>query len=137
MAAADLFLSLRSALSNLKSILDTNTATIKSAIQALKPVLPQAGDVVNQVVALMNQLKTTIQNLDVSNVPGLSPLSNFATSAESLLLTAEDLLPGQENEISTVLGELSVVAGLPSLVAVRQDILTLIDGVIADLNALN
>lgn len=137
MPTSNVFQDLKTALTDFKAILDTNAATIKPAIQALKAILPQAGDLVSQLITLLNQLKTNIQNLDVSNVTGLPQLSSFATSAETLLLTAENLMPDQESKIDTVLGELSVIQALPSLDAVKQDILTLIDGIIGDLNSLN
>jgi len=137
MPASNLYQDLKNALNDFKTFLDTNVATIKPAIQALKSVVPQVGDLVNQLVTLMNKLKTEVQNLNVSNVPGLSQLSTFTTAAQTLLTTAENLLPNEKSDIDSVLSVVSVVQGLPSLDTVKQDILTLIDGVIADLNSLN
>jgi ABC-type transporter Mla subunit MlaD len=137
MATSNLFRDLRNALNNLKAILDANSAVLKPAIQTLKSVLPQVGDLLNQLISLMDSLKAEIQNLDVSNVTGLSELASFAASAEAVLQDSEDLLPERKADIDSVLGTLSILESLPSLPAVRQDILTLIDGVIANLNLLN
>jgi hypothetical protein len=137
MASPTLFRDLRNALSNLKTILDTNAAILKPALQTLRVVLPQVGDLVTEVISLLNSLKTEIQNLDVSNVTGLPQLANFATAADAVLTKAENLLPDRKADIDSVLGVLSVIESLPSLAAVRQDILTLIDGIVADLNTLN
>ena len=137
MATSNLYQDLKNALTDFKTFLDANVATIKPAISALKSIVPQVGDLVTQLITLMNQLKTEIQNLNVSNVPGLSQLSSFTTSAQTLLQTAENLLPDQKSNIDAVLSVISVVGSLPSLDTVKQDILTLLDGIIGDLNSLN
>jgi len=136
-APANLYQDLKNALNDFKTFLDTNVATIKPAIQALKSIVPQVGTLVTQLITLMNKLKTEIQNLNVSNVPGLSQLSSFTTSAQTLLTTAKNLLPAEANDIDAVLSVVSVVQGLPSLDTVKQDILNLIDAIISDLNSLN
>jgi prophage DNA circulation protein len=137
MAVPNIYQDLKNALNEFKTFLDTNVATIKPAIQALKAVVPQVGDLVTQLIGLMNKLKTEVQNLNVSNVPGLSQLSTFTTAAQTLLQTAENLLPNEKSSIDSVLSVVSVVQALPSLDTVKQDILNLIDGVIGDLNTLN
>ncbi len=137
MATSNLYQDLKNALTDFKTFLDANVATIKPAISALKSIVPQVGDLVTQLITLMNQLKTEIQNLNVNNVPGLSQLSSFTTSAQTLLQTAENLLPDQKSNIDAVLSVISVVGSLPSLDTVKQDILTLLDGIIGDLNSLN
>jgi hypothetical protein len=137
MATPNLFPDLRNALSNLKTILDTNGAILKSTLQTLKVVLPQVGDLVSQLISLMNSLKTEIQNLDVSNLTGLPQLASFATASDAVLQKAENLLVDRKADIDSVLGVLGIVESLPSLATVRQDILALIDGIVADLNTLN
>src|SRR5271165_2412070 len=102
MATSNLFLRLRKALDDLKSILGTNAAILKPALQTLKLVLPQAGTLVSQLVAILSSLKTEIQNLNVSTITGLPQLASFATSAETLLQTAEDLLPDDQDNIDNV-----------------------------------
>lgn len=132
----NLYQDLKKALSDFKTFLDSNVATIKPAIQALKAILPQIGDLIDKLVNLMNQLKTAIQNLNVSSIPGLSQVSQFTTAVKSLLQTAETLLPDQKAAIDDVLGVTDVVSGLPSLDQVKTDILNLIDGIVQDLNSL-
>ncbi|HEV2359517.1 MAG TPA: hypothetical protein VGZ23_18150 [bacterium] len=132
----NLYQDLKKALNDFKTFLDSNVATIKPAIQALKAILPQIGDLIDKLVNLMNQLKTAIQNLNVSSIPGLSQVSQFTTAVKSLLQTAETLLPDQKAAIDDVLGVTDVVSGLPSLDQVKTDILNLIDGIVQDLNSL-
>jgi len=136
MAGQNLYQDLKNALNDFKTFLDSNTDKIKPAIQALKAIVPQVGDLVNKLIDLMNKLKTEIQNLNVGNIPGLSQLSTFTTAAKTLLQTAENLLPDEKSSIDEVLGVVDVVSGLPSLDTVKQDILTLLDGIIADLKKL-
>ena len=137
MASSNLYQDLKNALTDFKTSLDKNVATIKPAIQALKSIVPQIGDLVTKLIDLMNKLKAEIQNLNVGGVPGLSQLAGFTAAAKSLLETAESLLPDQKGSIDDVLSVVNVVGGLPSLDTVKADILKLIDDIIADLNSLN
>jgi phage-related protein len=132
----NLYQDLKKALNDFKTFLDSNVATIKPAIQALKAILPQIGDLIDKLVNLMNQLKTAIQNLNVSTIPGLSQVSQFTAAVKSLLQTAETLLPDQKAAIDDVIGVTDVVSALPSLDQVKTDILNLIDGIVQDLNSL-
>jgi phage-related protein len=137
MATSNLYQDLKNALNDFKTFLDTNVTKIKPAIQALKSIVPQIGDLIGKLIDLMNKLKAEIQNLNVSNIPGLSQLAGFTSAAQTLLTTAESLLPDEKTAIDDVLSVVNVVSGLPSLDTVKQDILNLIDGIIGDLNTLN
>jgi septation ring formation regulator EzrA len=141
MASQNLYQDLKDKLNDFKTFMDANTDKIKPAINALKAIVPQVGDLVKKLVDLMNKLKTGIQNLDLKNLPGLpadgiATLSTFTTTAKTLLQTAEGLLPDEKSSIDEVLGVVDVVSGLPSLDTVKQDILKLIDDIITDLNKL-
>jgi ABC-type transporter Mla subunit MlaD len=133
---SNLYQELKDALTQFKQFLDTNTATLKPAIAALTPIVPQIGDLLSKLITLMGQLKDAINNINVDNIPGLAQLSQFTTSVTTLLQTAETLLPDQKSAIDEVLGAANVVTGLPSLSTVKQDILDLLTGIINDLNAL-
>lgn len=132
----NLYSDLKNALSTFKDFLDQNTATLKPAIQALESVVPQISDLVSKLIDLMGKMKTEIQNLNVSGVPGLDQVSKFTSAITTVLTTAQSLLPDQASAIQDVLNVTSVVTGLPSLDSIKQDILTLIDGIVADLNQL-
>jgi ABC-type transporter Mla subunit MlaD len=134
---SNLYQQLKDALTQFKQFLDTSTAQLKPAIAALKPIVPQIGDLLNKLISLMTQLKDAINKLDVGAIPGLDKVSQFTTSVTTLLQTAESLLPDQKSAIDAVLGAANVVTGLPSIGAVKQDILDLLTGIINDLTALN
>ena len=136
MADSNLYAHLKKALQDFEDFLHNNVATIKPAIQALKSLIPQIGDLLDKLISLMGQLKTEISSLDVGNIPGLSQVSTFTAGIKTLLTTAEKLLPKQEAAISEVLKVVDIVSGLPSLDAVKADILKLIDDIVADLNSL-
>jgi len=134
---ANLYQELKDALSQFKSFIDTNSATLKPAITALKPIVPQIGDLLTKLIDLMNQLKSAISGINVGAIPGLSQVSQFTSTVKTLLTTAEALLPQQKTAIDEVLAATDVVTGLPSLDTVKQDILNLLTGIINDLTALN
>ncbi|HLV34219.1 MAG TPA: hypothetical protein VKY59_03855 [Spirillospora sp.] len=136
MAATNLFEELKEALEEFKTFLDANVATIKPAVNALADLIPQVNDLINELVNLMNTLKTEIQNLDVSGIPGLSEVSEFTTKTTTLLNAAKNLLPDASAEIDQVLGIAEVVTSLPSLDQVKAEIIALLDAIIAHLNSL-
>jgi hypothetical protein len=135
--SSNLYQEVKDAMTTFKKFLDDNTAALKPAIAALKPIVPQIGDLLTKLIGLMGELKTAITNIDVTNVPGLSQVSAFTSGIVALLQTAESLLPQEKAAIDDVLGAASVVTSLPSLSTVKQDILNLIDGIVSDLTSLN
>ena len=87
------------------------------------------------VIDLMNKLKDEVDRIN-PNIPGLTEVSGFATSAQTLLQTAKNLLPNEANTIDDVLSVVNVVSSLPSLDAVKDQLKQLIDAIVADLNNL-
>lgn len=137
MANGNLYEDLKDVLEDFKTFLDNNVPTIQPAIQALASLIPQITDVIDLLVNLMNQIKTEIQNLDVSAIPGLSEVSEFTSKITSFLDTSADLIPDDASStVDSIRSAINVVGGLPSLDAVKQDILNLIDAIVGHLNSL-
>lgn len=136
MAAQNLFEELKQALTTFKDFLHNNVNVIKPAILALKSLVPQVGELISKLIDLMGKLKTEISNLNPNGVPGLDKVSEFTTGITSLLTTAKNLLPNEASAIDEVLAVTGVVSSLPSLDAVKAEIITLLDAIIADLNQL-
>ncbi len=136
MADNNLFQELHDVLQEFKSFLDENVPTIAPAIQAIASLVPQVTDLLDQLISLMNELKTEIQNLDVSAIPGLEEATQFITMVKNFLDAAKNLLPDQAGTIDDVLAVADVVGGLSGLDDVKQEILDLVDGIVAHLNSL-
>jgi hypothetical protein len=135
---SSLFNDLKQALTTFKQFLDANTATLKPAITALKSVVPQVGTLLTQLIGLMDQLKTEINNLNAGAVgAGLTTATQFVTAAQALLNTAKNLLPNEAATIDQILAVVNVVSSLPSLDAIKAEIVGLIDAIKADLVTLN
>lgn len=132
----NLFQQLKDALQEFKDFLDTNVPIIKPAIQALSGIIPQINDLLDQLASLLNDLKTEIQNLDVSSIPGLSEVAGFTEKMTTMLNTAKNLLPDQAGTIDDVLSVASVVSGLPSLDDIKNEIISLLNAIIAHVNSL-
>jgi len=137
MPAQNLFEELKAALTAFKVFLDANTATIKPAIQALKSIVPQITELITKLIDLMGKLKTEINNLNPGAVgEGLTKVTEFTNATKTLLTTAKDLLPNEAGTIDDVLGVVNVVSSLPSLDAVKAEIIALIDSIVGNLNQL-
>lgn len=136
MAEKNLFEQLKDVLQDFKDFLDANVPTIKPAIQALASLIPQIVDLLNLLIGLMNDLKTEVQNLDVSGIPGLAQASQFTEKVVTFLDAAKNLLPDQAGTIDEIRSVANVVTGLPSLDAVKTEVIALIDAISAHLNSL-
>lgn len=136
MNGSNLFQELKDVLQEFKDFLDENVATIRPAINALAGLIPQINDLLNLLIGLMNSLKTEIENLDVSGIPGLEEVSAFTTRIRAFLEAARNLLPDEAGTIDEVLGVADVVTSLPSLDEVRAEILALITAITAHLESL-
>ena len=137
MAEKSLYEDLKDALDDFKKFLDDNVGTIKPAITALASIIPKIIDLLDLLIELMGKIKTEIENLDVSSIPGLSEVSSFTDNIKTLLDTSRDLLPDDaKGTADDVLEVVNVVSGLPSLDEVKAEILSLIDAIVAHLNSL-
>lgn len=137
MAQHNLFEDLKEALTSFKEFLDTNVATIKPAIQALKSIVPQITELITKLIDLMGKLKTEINNLNPGVVgEGLTKVTEFTNATKTLLTTAKGLLPNEAGTIDDVLEVVNVVSSLPSLDAIKGEIIALIDSIVANLNQL-
>ena len=136
MAETNLYEELKNILQEFKDFLDQNVGTIKPAINALAALVPQINELIDSLIDLIGKLKTEIENLDVSNIPGLSEVSSFTEGVKSLLETSRNLLPDEGDTIDDILGIANVVTGLPSLENLKGEILALISAITAHLNSL-
>lgn len=132
----NLFQQLKDALQDFKDFLDTNVPKIKAGVKALAAIIPQINDLINKLADLLRDLKTEIQNLDVSSVPGLSEVASFTEKMTTMLETTKNLLPQQAGTIDDVLSVANVVSGLPSLEEIKAEIISLLDAIIVHVNSL-
>lgn len=135
--ATNLFDDLKKSLQELKNFLADKKDVIKPAVSALKGLGLPIGDLLTQLITLLNKLKTEIANLDTSQVPALSDISAFTGSVRAALEAAKNLLPDEAATIDEVLGIADVVTSLPSLDEIKKEITDLIDAIVADLQDLN
>jgi phage-related protein len=137
MAEDNIYQELKDVLEDFKTFLDEQADTIRPAIQALASLIPQITEVIDLLVNLMNQIRTEIENLDVSSIEGLSEVSDFTGQISSFLDAAADLLSDEvSGTVDDIRSALNVIGGLPSLDEVKQDILDLIDAIVGDLQSL-
>ena len=136
MAEQNLFEQLKEVLAEFKQFLDENVPTIEPAIEAIASLIPQVNELIDLLIELMGKLKTEIQNLDVSTIPGLAEVSEFTSMIKVFLEAAKKLLPDEIESIDEISDVADVVTGLPSLDEVKAEIISLIDAIVGHLNSL-
>jgi hypothetical protein len=133
----NLYQDVKTQLTDFKGFLDTGVPVIKPAFQALRSLVPQVDDLLSKLIDLMGQIKTAIQNLDVSKIPGVQQVTTFTQKITTLLQTVVNLVPSEADNINSVLGIAKVVGGLSDLGAsLKTDISNLIDAIVTDLKSL-
>jgi hypothetical protein len=132
----NLYEDLRNALRDFKQFMDANVGTIKPAYQAIVNVVPRLESLVDELNDLLNRVKTEIQNLNVSAIPGLDQVSSFTEQVGTFLDSARTLLPSESATIDEISSALDVVGGLPSVDEVKGEIISLIDAVRGHLTGL-
>ena len=137
MANTSVYDDLKKALEDFKSFLNTNKQPIHDAIGPLKSLVPQIGDLLTALIDLMSKLTAKVNQLDIGNIPGLAQVGEFTKDVQTLLQVVGTVLPDQSAAIGDVVGKAKVVEGLPSLGAVKQDILSLINDVTGTLQFIN
>jgi hypothetical protein len=136
---ANLFDELKEALGKFKAFLDDKAVfdTVKTAVRALKSIVPQITELIDKLVDLMGKLRTEIEKLDPNVLGGtLTRVTEFTTSVKTLLVTAKGLLPNEADTIDDVIKVADVVSSLPSLGAVKKEITDLIDVIVPKLKEL-
>ncbi len=136
MAAPNLYEELKAVLKELKDFLDQNVGTIKPAIVALRELVPQITDLLNELITLLGKLKTEIQNLNVGAIPGLDKVAGFTAGVKALLETTRKLLPNESGTIDDVAAAADVVTGLPSVDQLKAELISLLDAIVGHLNSL-
>ena len=137
MAEKTLYEELKDVLQDFKDFLDENVSLIRPAIQALAGMIPQLNELIDLLVELMGDIRTEIENLDVSAIENLDKVSSFTEKIGSFLDASSDLLPDDaEGTVTQIREVVSVVGGLPTLDQVKQEILDLIDAIVVHLNSL-
>ncbi|MEM9552207.1 MAG: hypothetical protein AAGA05_13595 [Pseudomonadota bacterium] len=133
----NLFEDLKEVLQDFKDFLDENVAVIQPAIAALRSLIPdQIDNLLDKLIELMGKVKTEVQKLDVSAIPGLSEAAEFTGQVKGFIDSAKALLPDNSDDFDAVKDIADVVGGLPSIDEVKGEIISLIDAIIGHLNTL-
>jgi hypothetical protein len=135
--ADNLFEDLKDVLQDFKDFLDEKVPVIKPAIVALRSIIPdQIDQLLNKLIELMNLVKTEVQNLDVSAIPGLDEAAEFTGKIKEFVASAKTLLPGNADDFEAVSDIADIVSGLPSIDEVKGEIISLIDAIVGHLTSL-
>ncbi|MBW4710438.1 hypothetical protein KX928_21825 [Roseobacter sp. YSTF-M11] len=135
--ADNLFEDLKEVLQDFKDFLDEKVSVIQPAIAALRSIIPdQIDSLLDTLIDLMGKLKTEVQNLDVSAIPGLAEAAEFTGQVKGFVDAAKALLPDNADDFDAVSDIADVVGGLPSIDEVKGEIIALIDAIVGHLNSL-
>lgn len=137
MPVENAFETLNSTLQEFKNFLDNLVATgefaaLKTALQTLQSFVPQIATMLNRVIALLHDLRSEIDGMDVGAIPNVDHAVTLVENVSSVLEAARAFLPGQADEINEVMNVARVVSSMPGLTAnLKENILSCIDAIIA------
>ena len=133
------FHDLRDKLRNIKEFLDGNIYTIqnvKPSIQALVPFIPQVQHLFMNLIYLLNRLKSKFQNLDPNSLPNMAELTNLTGLLDVFFDSTEELLKEDAETIDDMRAMTAIISGLPAYGEVKDEIVSLIDGIIGRIEEL-
>lgn len=134
--ADNLFEDLKEVLQDFKDFLDDKIGVIQPAVAALRSIIPQIDELLDKLIELMTKLKTEVQNLDVSSIPGLGDAAEFTNQIKGFVDSAKALLPDSSDDFDAISDIADVVSSLPSIDDVKAEIISLIDAITGHLNSL-
>ena len=125
MADTNVYQDLKDALSKFKDFMTTNLDIIKTALKAAAAFIPQVPGVIDQLVGLLNTLKSEIDKIDPSKLTGVAQISALTDGVGAILTATKAILPDQSAAIEGVTTALGVLKSVPSLTQIKADILSL------------
>lgn len=135
--ADNLFEDLKGVLQEFKDFLDDKVSVIQPAVAALRAIIPdQIDNLLDKLIELLGLVKTEVQKLDVSAIPGLSEAAEFTGQVKGFIDSAKALLPDNADDFDAVKDIADVVGGLPSIDEVKGEIIALVDAIVGHLNSL-
>jgi polyhydroxyalkanoate synthesis regulator phasin len=133
----NLFEDLKDVLQEFKDFLDDKVSVIQPAVAALRAIIPdQIDNLLDKLIELLNKVKTEVQNLDVSAIPGLGDAAEFTEKVKDFIDGAKALLPDDSDDFDAVKDIADVVGSLPSIDDVKGEIISLVDAIVGHLNSL-
>lgn len=138
MPAENIFEDVKKALTDFKTFLADKKDIIKPAIPPLDQLTDgEVTKLITKLIGLLNDLKTEVEELDPSIVPGLEDVTKFSESVKTLVEASKNLLKDQADTIDDVLSVVEIVGGLGALTGeVKQEVIDLIVAITADLQFL-
>lgn len=133
----DVFADLKAVLQSLKDHLDNNVGVIQPALSALRLIVPgQVDALLTGLGDVLTDLVTELQALNVNAVPGLDETGEFAQRVAALAGAVRPLMPDATGRLDALDANASYIASLPSLGAVRADLIALSEAILAHLESL-
>jgi hypothetical protein len=137
-ATTNVFQELKDALDDLKKFLEENAATVGPAIKALAEIVPPVNTLIDELISLLETLKSEIGKLNVGGIAEeqLKKLPAFAKSITTMLNAAKTVLPDEASDINEVIGAVNLVGSVPSLDQVKEQVILVIDDIVALLSGM-
>lgn len=129
MADTNVYQDLKDALSKFKDFMTQNLDVIKAALKAVAAFIPNVPQVIDQLIGLLNTLKSEIDKIDPSKLTGVAQISALTDGVGAILTATKALLPDQSSAIEGVTTALGVLKSVPSLTQIKTDIISLLTDV--------
>lgn len=135
--AQNLFEELRAALQDFSNYIKSNKEQLKKAIKAFLAMIPKSERLIEQLVNVFEQLKVSINQINVDSIEGLKEATEFAGKLNNFLEATKPLIPDVTEEIDDVLETVKLITSMPSLEEIKSDITDLLGAIILDVKSLS
>lgn len=110
---------------------DNTVQDIKTTVDTLSTIVPPVSQILTKLITLLNELRSYIAALDVTEIPGVdvNQVFDFTDQVKNTLESAKSFVPDQAATIDDIVETADTINNLPELLKTR--ILENLDAIIA------
>lgn len=133
---AGVYREVRANLESLRNFLINNEQALRSGLDSLSGVVPQVRHLTGNMVAIMEQFRTTLDDVKSISYNDIELLIAFSGHLQSFLSQKNPLLPEEPKHSADLANSSSLLAGLNDLAQMREELVQITEDIIFQVRGL-
>lgn len=136
MTDAAVYQDVRKNLEGLRNFLINNEHALRSGLDSLSTVVPQVRHLTGNMVAIMEQFRSTLDSVKSITHSDIELLMSFSGHLQSFLAKDNPLLPEEPEHSADLINNANLLSGLNSLAKMREELVQLTEDIIFQVRGL-